>query len=765
MKLSSLFYAVLLSVVSLTVEGAVKVIDLSGVDFKIQDGDLAFDAFLPQPEECEAILDNNCKDFSTLVEGKGIEDSIVIPCGECVTMRSYTNGERIEVGMIDVIGLLDFPKTTKMTLVTSGIVVQGKLSMEQDQPINGTPNIVIELKGTEDLVWEPTIVNEESCINYDNGVENCRIGKRAFVVAGGTVDIRGYPKEQCPSWTRLADTVKRPPVFIDNYPQPTEPNDSCGLVIFEEDFTQGFGNWKPSIGAVGSLETEDSFDGTQYVKVSKRSRIWQGISMDVTWADWIKCLQPDTPYLLKVTARLTSNNREQSICSAVGQKCLTFRSHTLYDNSQLTWKTLYSVPENGYVPDGEWATYAATIQFTEKEITDINTYNTLYFSGPEEGIDISINSFSLRLPDEKFYHTTRDQQADPFDSVCNSLIVNGDAEVDNDFYFPHYSRSGLGAYLSVQTETVDGQTNNYFQLKGRDANWASLETLLLPDCIEQYSVYTFSAKIRIHSFEKDKVRMTLKTKVDTTANPDAAPFIVENVGYCPEADKDTGWVFCEANFMFTEEHVGAEYMQLLFVAEKDEDSIVDYDDIAVKLIYTPVKAIVINEVDVDQCWDVGAEAIVTSHTILPEDTQLIKITDIATDYDSGTTTISFNSTIPAHTTLKDSEDYAVEVALLSRNIQIKPQDEVDLLNAEDGGHFMILHTPNQFQFIEGVEFLRMGQQGILGRYVSILTHIILSHGLYCFSHKLLSQLSLPMFSIQFNSIQFNSIIACSFSHI
>lgn len=59
-------------------------------------------------------------------------------------------------------------------------------------------------------------------------------------------------------------------------------------------------------------------------------------------------------------------------------------------------------------------------------------------------------------------------------------------------------------------------------------------------------------------------------------------------------------------------------------------------------------------------------------------------------------------------------DERAEVALLSRNIMITGQDE-PAPNQLEGGHFIVVQTAVP-QFIEGVEFWQMGQQGNLGRY-------------------------------------------------
>jgi hypothetical protein len=111
-------------------------------------------------------------------------------------------------------------------------------------------------------------------------------------------------------------------------------------------------------------------------------------------------------------------------------------------------------------------------------------------------------------------------------------------------------------------------------------------------------------------------------------------------------------------------------------------------------------------------WAPGAEILITSHTINYNDQQVRKITNITSI--NGGVLLGLNMSINRPTTLKDSADFAVEVALLSRNIVF--EGSPDPINALHGGHFMVFRTPSVLQVIEGVEFVRFGQQGNLGRY-------------------------------------------------
>jgi hypothetical protein len=114
-------------------------------------------------------------------------------------------------------------------------------------------------------------------------------------------------------------------------------------------------------------------------------------------------------------------------------------------------------------------------------------------------------------------------------------------------------------------------------------------------------------------------------------------------------------------------------------------------------------------------WSVGAEILITSHTLDWNAAQVRKILSISTFFApmTGYIALKLNETIIRPTTLKESADFAVEVALLSRNIVFRGgPDDV----ANHGGHFMVMNTPAVVQTIEGVEFRNFGQQGELGRY-------------------------------------------------
>lgn len=113
-------------------------------------------------------------------------------------------------------------------------------------------------------------------------------------------------------------------------------------------------------------------------------------------------------------------------------------------------------------------------------------------------------------------------------------------------------------------------------------------------------------------------------------------------------------------------------------------------------------------------WGAGAEILITAQTRKWNDHQVRKIVNLS-DYSRrlGYVQIDLDAPIQEPTTWLQSNDFAVEVALLSRNIVFEGGDDtVD----QQGGHFWVMNTPAVIQTLVGVDFKNFGQQGILGRY-------------------------------------------------
>jgi hypothetical protein len=112
-------------------------------------------------------------------------------------------------------------------------------------------------------------------------------------------------------------------------------------------------------------------------------------------------------------------------------------------------------------------------------------------------------------------------------------------------------------------------------------------------------------------------------------------------------------------------------------------------------------------------WVPGAQILITSHTRVWDQHQERTITQVVDSSISGYVAMTLNSAIVRPTTVIESPDFAVEVALLSRNIVLEGGFDT---TSRHGGSFMIMHTPSIVQTVEGVEFKNFGQQGTLGKY-------------------------------------------------
>jgi hypothetical protein len=119
-------------------------------------------------------------------------------------------------------------------------------------------------------------------------------------------------------------------------------------------------------------------------------------------------------------------------------------------------------------------------------------------------------------------------------------------------------------------------------------------------------------------------------------------------------------------------------------------------------------------------WEVGSTIVITGFTTQWD--KYHQVRKITSTFDYGPNlpnnpenyrVLYLNESIVHPTTYVDSQEYAVEVGLLSRNVLFTSSVANGSLI---GGHFWIFNTPNVPQKIFGVEIKNFGQQGTLGRY-------------------------------------------------
>ena len=125
--------------------------------------------------------------------------------------------------------------------------------------------------------------------------------------------------------------------------------------------------------------------------------------------------------------------------------------------------------------------------------------------------------------------------------------------------------------------------------------------------------------------------------------------------------------------------------------------------------------LLVDDLTVLDTWAPGAEIFLTSHTREWNGHQVRRIVSVrrALTAPIGSVWIELDASIERPTTARESPDFAVNVALLSRNIVFEGgADKTE----SHGGHFWITSTPHVAQTVMGVDIRNFGQQGTLGRY-------------------------------------------------
>lgn len=106
-------------------------------------------------------------------------------------------------------------------------------------------------------------------------------------------------------------------------------------------------------------------------------------------------------------------------------------------------------------------------------------------------------------------------------------------------------------------------------------------------------------------------------------------------------------------------------------------------------------------------WAPGAEILITSSTGMWNDHQVRIIENIERDLSYiRHVRIRLTQTFERPITGRISPDFAVEVALLSRDIVFESEDYL----SSNGGHFWVKNTPNVVQIIVGIDIRYFGQQ-------------------------------------------------------
>lgn len=138
------------------------------------------------PLSCNANLGTtNCQSWMSIY-GRSVryQQRVTIPCGVCILMDHPEPTVTFLQG-IEIIGKIVFPDKYKIIIQTSVVVVQGELIIKsKSQRIDGRPNIKFIFTGETNQTFVPVENNINACGGKDIP---CNVGKKAIVVAGGTI--------------------------------------------------------------------------------------------------------------------------------------------------------------------------------------------------------------------------------------------------------------------------------------------------------------------------------------------------------------------------------------------------------------------------------------------------------------------------------------------------------------------------------------------------------------------------------------------------
>ena len=143
---------------------------------------------------------------------------------------------------------------------------------------------------------------------------------------------------------------------------------------------------------------------------------------------------------------------------------------------------------------GEWKWVSTVWTYDEERASPSNVGQTFQIERFELGAKVSLDHFILELPSEKSFA--------PEESVCDEIVVNGDAE-DTDgagyAYYPMYSSdwAQFNPTIMEEVDEVTGLvTNKYFQNKGRNTYYHSLRFYPNTNCFVQGFKYNVGLRIR-----------------------------------------------------------------------------------------------------------------------------------------------------------------------------------------------------------------------------------------------------------------------------
>jgi len=626
-------------------------------------------------------------------------DTVVIPCGLCVTM-DYPGDTLVLPHGLDIQGSLDFPDGYQLKMEAPFVRVQGVLSMTATQAVTDTPNVQFLLTGGDESVTDfvPAGANQYACSESDTGEpEPCHVGAKPIVVAGGRLDIRGL-RDECKTWVTLHDVASRtelpqPTEYTElPEPDPSHPTEICRSLdpYLQEDFETSLNlyGWSGGYGAHIEITSTGSFRVFDRKSDAEHGPTWDLLEVR-------DCLVPNQKYLFSARVRLVKPSMPTgtpTTCAELGTNCLELQSSIRFDTSQANRQKGQENQESDF-EYGKWQDFYATFDFSEEELGLGAIYHIFQLRGPESDVEIEIDDVVFSLPPVGTV-------PDPNNVCGGNLIMNGEAEASSIHPYPMES---FGGHLTVQT---GGAGNNYFRLINRKSDNDSIAYYMdAPGCIVAGARYRAWARIRVRSSHD------VPTELSFRAFFTDGKSTKYTVASCPPSQRGLGFVQCESEFAvandFDAEHV--ESIRFTFETVGGPTDDVDVAAWRLEFVEGPTANIIVQEDGVEGCWDEGAEILITSHTIDFESSQVRRIASTPQSTGGGVVTLELDDFIVSPVTEQDGDGFAVEVALLSRNILfLGAIDEDDSLL---GGHLIVLHTPAVQQIISGVEIKNFGRQG------------------------------------------------------
>jgi hypothetical protein len=518
------------------------------------------------------------------------------------------------------------------------------------------------------------------------------VGVKAFAVMGGQLDFRGLPADTCPAWLKLADIIHDPAVTPASVLQPTPPPAGCSYTTIATTFATATerDGWRTDGGDGAVLSFPTDPDGTTFARVSERGARWNGL---LRYALDKACLVPNEKYYFVAKVR-TGEGVARKVDAGI----------TASPSGSWYW-----VDEAKWQPDDGWIELYREFEFTETDLTDPASALELQFYNPNAGDVIDVASVRLvRLTPAVF-------QPAGVAHTCHQLARNGGMDADERFYAP-WDSSSSSPKIHIEPVGSADASARYLRMTDRTSSGHYPYQYLEVACLEPRSTYAISARVRLPAdaactaaggARDSCARIELVTIEDDGA--------WRSLNVAAQTSFNAGvWNDVRGELLMSDYHKASnrEVFVRLRVDDGGAAATVDWDALSIEFVSGPVRTLVLSEA-ASPCWAAGAELLVTSHTTWFEDAQTAQIESVAVV--GGKARVRLTSAIARPTTLSDSADFAVEVALLSRNVAI--EGALDGLDATRiGGHLMVMHTEGIAQTLHGVKFERMGQQGNLGRY-------------------------------------------------